>query len=145
MRVVRARLKLPKSSCSILHTHRELIQPWLHEFKLAFFRRSPSWSRLGTQSHCGTRIHRDSASTNRIFFDDTGALVDAGVTTYLLESSRVVSHAERERISHRFSERDFRSSAHVQCCFLAGGKDLHLVLQRTTKDVPRVLRDACGH
>jgi len=41
---------------------------------------------------------------NRVFFDQSGALVDAGITTYLLESSRVVTHGERERTYHCFYE-----------------------------------------
>eukprot|EP00929_Paragymnodinium_shiwhaense_P105641 TRINITY_DN7068_c0_g3_i1.p1 TRINITY_DN7068_c0_g3~~TRINITY_DN7068_c0_g3_i1.p1 ORF type:complete len:1368 (+),score=413.56 TRINITY_DN7068_c0_g3_i1:90-4193(+) len=41
---------------------------------------------------------------NKIFFDDDGMLADAGVTTYLLESSRVVVHAQRERNYHVFYE-----------------------------------------
>jgi len=41
---------------------------------------------------------------NRVFFDGSGALVDAGITTYLLESSRVVTHGERERTYHCFYE-----------------------------------------
>jgi len=41
---------------------------------------------------------------NRVFFDEQGALVDAGITTYLLESSRVVTHGDRERNYHCFYE-----------------------------------------
>jgi myosin heavy subunit len=41
---------------------------------------------------------------NRIFFNNTGALADASITTYLLESSRVVAHAEKERNYHVFYE-----------------------------------------
>merc|ERR1719507_2955045 len=41
---------------------------------------------------------------NRVFFDSAGALTDAGITTYLLESSRVVVHGERERSYHCFYE-----------------------------------------
>uniref|UniRef100_A0A7S2QBP6 Myosin motor domain-containing protein n=1 Tax=Zooxanthella nutricula TaxID=1333877 RepID=A0A7S2QBP6_9DINO len=41
---------------------------------------------------------------NRVFFDHEGALVDAGITTYLLESSRVVVHGDRERTYHCFYE-----------------------------------------
>eukprot|EP00913_Durusdinium_trenchii_P017698 g16637.t1 len=41
---------------------------------------------------------------NRVFFDEHGILVDASVTTYLLESSRVVVHARRERTYHCFYE-----------------------------------------
>lgn len=65
-------------------------QPILESFGNAVTLRNSNSSRFGKY--------------NRIFFDDTGALVDAGVTTYLLESSRVVSHAERERTYHVFYE-----------------------------------------
>jgi len=41
---------------------------------------------------------------NRVFFDDSGTLVDAGITTYLLESSRVVVHGVGERTYHCFYE-----------------------------------------
>lgn len=41
---------------------------------------------------------------NRIFFDGDGVLVDAGIQTFLLESSRVVVHGERERTYHIFYE-----------------------------------------
>eukprot|EP00927_Polykrikos_kofoidii_P085184 TRINITY_DN9196_c0_g1_i2.p1 TRINITY_DN9196_c0_g1~~TRINITY_DN9196_c0_g1_i2.p1 ORF type:complete len:1405 (+),score=248.25 TRINITY_DN9196_c0_g1_i2:96-4310(+) len=41
---------------------------------------------------------------NKVFFDDEGALVDSKITTYLLESSRVVAHAEHERNYHVFYE-----------------------------------------
>jgi len=41
---------------------------------------------------------------NRVFFDEAGTLVDAGITTYLLESSRVVVHSSRERTYHCFYE-----------------------------------------
>ena len=41
---------------------------------------------------------------NRVFFDETGTLVDASVTTYLLESSRVVLHGRKERTYHCFYE-----------------------------------------
>jgi len=40
----------------------------------------------------------------RVFFDNGGTLVDAGITTYLLESSRVVIHGEGERTYHVFYE-----------------------------------------
>eukprot|EP00913_Durusdinium_trenchii_P030356 g28436.t1 len=40
----------------------------------------------------------------RFFFDETGTLMDAGVTTYLLESSRVVMHSSSERTYHCFYE-----------------------------------------
>jgi len=41
---------------------------------------------------------------NRVFFDDKGTLMDANVTTYLLETSRVVHHSSRERTYHCFYE-----------------------------------------
>ncbi|CAK0834635.1 unnamed protein product, partial [Prorocentrum cordatum] len=41
---------------------------------------------------------------NRVFFDGSGTLCDAGITTYLLESSRVVVHGDRERSYHCFYE-----------------------------------------
>eukprot|EP00927_Polykrikos_kofoidii_P005988 TRINITY_DN12413_c0_g1_i2.p1 TRINITY_DN12413_c0_g1~~TRINITY_DN12413_c0_g1_i2.p1 ORF type:complete len:1451 (-),score=305.99 TRINITY_DN12413_c0_g1_i2:135-4487(-) len=41
---------------------------------------------------------------NRVYFDDAGTLANAAITTYLLESSRVVVHAERERTYHVFYE-----------------------------------------
>eukprot|EP00929_Paragymnodinium_shiwhaense_P105644 TRINITY_DN7068_c0_g5_i1.p1 TRINITY_DN7068_c0_g5~~TRINITY_DN7068_c0_g5_i1.p1 ORF type:complete len:1270 (+),score=398.91 TRINITY_DN7068_c0_g5_i1:76-3885(+) len=41
---------------------------------------------------------------NKIFFDEEGVLSDAAITTYLLESSRVVTHAEKERTYHVFYE-----------------------------------------
>lgn len=41
---------------------------------------------------------------NRVYFDSKGVLVDAGVTTYLLETSRVTFHSTRERTYHCFYE-----------------------------------------
>jgi len=61
-------------------------QPILESFGNAATLRNSNSSRFGKY--------------NRLFFDDTGLLIDAGITTYLLESSRVVAHAERERTYH---------------------------------------------
>jgi len=41
---------------------------------------------------------------NQVYFDGDGSLVDAGIQTYLLESSRVVVHGENERTYHIFYE-----------------------------------------
>mmetsp|Transcript_75830 Transcript_75830/g.119785 ORF Transcript_75830/g.119785 Transcript_75830/m.119785 type:complete len:973 (-) Transcript_75830:129-3047(-) len=41
---------------------------------------------------------------NRMHFDRRGRLKSASITTYLLESSRVVAHGERERTYHVFYE-----------------------------------------
>lgn len=65
-------------------------QPILESFGNAVTLRNSNSSRFGKY--------------NRVFFNDEGTLVDAGVTTYLLESSRVVTHGERERTYHVFYE-----------------------------------------
>ncbi|CAE7648021.1 XI-2, partial [Symbiodinium necroappetens] len=65
-------------------------QPILESFGNAVTMRNNNSSRFGKY--------------NRIFFDESGTLVNASVTTYLLESSRVVSHAKRERTYHCFYE-----------------------------------------
>eukprot|EP00434_Breviolum_minutum_P037690 symbB.v1.2.033430.t2/scaffold4150.1/size43807/2 len=65
-------------------------QPILESFGNAVTMRNNNSSRFGKY--------------NRIFFDETGTLVDAGVTTYLLESSRVVMHSGLERTYHCFYE-----------------------------------------
>ncbi|CAJ1449595.1 unnamed protein product [Effrenium voratum] len=65
-------------------------QPILESFGNAVTMRNNNSSRFGKY--------------NRIFFDQDGMLVDAAVTTYLLESSRVVLHASRERTYHCFYE-----------------------------------------
>lgn len=65
-------------------------QPILESFGNAVTMRNNNSSRFGKY--------------NRIFFDETGTLVDAGVTTYLLESSRVVTHGNLERSYHCFYE-----------------------------------------
>lgn len=65
-------------------------QPILESFGNAVTMRNSNSSRFGKY--------------NRVFFDTTGALVDAGITTYLLESSRVVVHSEKERTYHCFYE-----------------------------------------
>lgn len=65
-------------------------QPILESFGNAVTMRNSNSSRFGKY--------------NRVFFDPQGALVDAGITTYLLESSRVVVHGERERTYHCFYE-----------------------------------------
>merc|ERR1719313_2211758 len=41
---------------------------------------------------------------NQIHFNGGGSVVDASIQTYLLESSRVVTHGERERTYHIFYE-----------------------------------------
>merc|ERR1719507_674881 len=65
-------------------------QPILESFGNAVTMRNSNSSRFGKY--------------NRLFFDAAGALTDAGITTYLLESSRVVGHGERERTYHCFYE-----------------------------------------
>jgi len=65
-------------------------QPILESFGNAVTMRNNNSSRFGKY--------------NRVFFDETGTLVDASVTTYLLESSRVVVHGRRERTYHCFYE-----------------------------------------
>eukprot|EP00931_Biecheleriopsis_adriatica_P032680 TRINITY_DN1903_c0_g1_i3.p1 TRINITY_DN1903_c0_g1~~TRINITY_DN1903_c0_g1_i3.p1 ORF type:complete len:1260 (-),score=358.72 TRINITY_DN1903_c0_g1_i3:147-3926(-) len=65
-------------------------QPILESFGNAVTMRNNNSSRFGKY--------------NRIYFDDKGTLVDASVTTYLLESSRVVVHSGRERTYHCFYE-----------------------------------------
>jgi len=65
-------------------------QPILESFGNAVTMRNNNSSRFGKY--------------NRIFFDESGTLVNASVTTYLLESSRVVSHGKRERTYHCFYE-----------------------------------------
>jgi len=65
-------------------------QPILESFGNAVTLRNSNSSRFGKY--------------NRVFFDRKGTLVDAGVTTYLLESSRVVVHGEMERTYHVFYE-----------------------------------------
>merc|ERR1719387_1082841 len=57
-------------------------QPILESFGNAATLRNSNSSRFGKY--------------NRVFFDEDGKMVHAAVTTYLLESSRVVVHAERE-------------------------------------------------
>ncbi|CAK8993911.1 unnamed protein product [Durusdinium trenchii] len=68
----------------------EQAQPILESFGNAVTMRNNNSSRFGKY--------------NRVFFDEHGILVDASVTTYLLESSRVVVHARRERTYHCFYE-----------------------------------------
>ncbi|CAJ1328016.1 unnamed protein product [Effrenium voratum] len=84
-------------------------QPILESFGNAVTMRNHNSSRFGKY--------------NRIFFDDAGTLVDAGVTTYLLESSRVVLHSKSERNYHCFYE---------MLCGLPEAKlgDLHLARGR---------------
>jgi len=65
-------------------------QPILESFGNAVTMRNSNSSRFGKY--------------NRVFFDEKGSLVDAGITTYLLESSRVVTHGARERTYHCFYE-----------------------------------------
>uniref|UniRef100_A0A7S0FM48 Myosin motor domain-containing protein n=1 Tax=Pyrodinium bahamense TaxID=73915 RepID=A0A7S0FM48_9DINO len=65
-------------------------QPILESFGNAVTMRNSNSSRFGKY--------------NRLFFDQAGALVDADITTYLLESSRVVVHGDRERTYHCFYE-----------------------------------------
>jgi len=65
-------------------------QPILESFGNAVTLRNSNSSRFGKY--------------NRMFFNGSGTLVDAGITTYLLESSRVVFHGERERTYHVFYE-----------------------------------------
>lgn len=65
-------------------------QPIMESFGNAVTTRNSNSSRFGKY--------------NRVFFDDTGTLVDAGITTYLLESSRVVNHGANERNYHCFYE-----------------------------------------
>lgn len=65
-------------------------QPILESFGNAVTMRNSNSSRFGKY--------------NRVFFDQEGALVDAGITTYLLESSRVVTHSTSERTYHCFYE-----------------------------------------
>mmetsp|Transcript_1678 Transcript_1678/g.5033 ORF Transcript_1678/g.5033 Transcript_1678/m.5033 type:complete len:1255 (+) Transcript_1678:46-3810(+) len=65
-------------------------QPILESFGNAVTVRNANSSRFG--------------KFNRISFDGGGALVGAGITTYLLESSRVVLRGERERSYHCFYE-----------------------------------------
>lgn len=65
-------------------------QPILESFGNAVTVRNSNSSRFGKY--------------NRVFFDEEGTLVDAGITTYLLESSRVVGHGDRERTYHVFYE-----------------------------------------
>mmetsp|Transcript_106948 Transcript_106948/g.312762 ORF Transcript_106948/g.312762 Transcript_106948/m.312762 type:complete len:1388 (+) Transcript_106948:67-4230(+) len=65
-------------------------QPILESFGNAVTMRNSNSSRFGKY--------------NRVFFNEAGTLVDAGITTYLLESSRVVVHGERERTYHCFYE-----------------------------------------
>lgn len=65
-------------------------QPILESFGNAVTLRNSNSSRFGKY--------------NRVYFDGDGVLVDAGIQTYLLESSRVVVHGERERTYHVFYE-----------------------------------------
>lgn len=65
-------------------------QPILESFGNAATLRNSNSSRFGKY--------------NRIFFDSAGTLVDAGIQTFLLESSRVVVHGDRERTYHIFYE-----------------------------------------
>lgn len=65
-------------------------QPILESFGNAVTLRNSNSSRFGKY--------------NRVFFDDVGTLVYASITTYLLESSRVVVHGARERTYHVFYE-----------------------------------------
>merc|ERR1719343_329041 len=65
-------------------------QPILESFGNAVTMRNSNSSRFGKY--------------NRVYFNDAGTLVDAGITTYLLESSRVVVHGEKERTYHCFYE-----------------------------------------
>jgi len=67
-----------------------MAQPILESFGNAATLRNSNSSRFGKYS--------------RVFFGETGGLSDAGVTTYLLESSRVVVHGDRERTYHVFYE-----------------------------------------
>jgi len=65
-------------------------QPILESFGNAATLRNSNSSRFGKY--------------NRVFFDEKGCMTKATVTTYLLESSRVVFHAEQERTYHVFYE-----------------------------------------
>jgi len=65
-------------------------QPILESFGNAVTLRNENSSRFGKYNH--------------LFFDDPGTLVGAEITTYLLESSRVVVHGEKERSYHVFYE-----------------------------------------
>mmetsp|Transcript_17422 Transcript_17422/g.38375 ORF Transcript_17422/g.38375 Transcript_17422/m.38375 type:complete len:1359 (+) Transcript_17422:100-4176(+) len=65
-------------------------QPILESFGNAVTMRNSNSSRFGKY--------------NRVFFNGAGTLVDAGITTYLLESSRVVVHGAGERTYHCFYE-----------------------------------------
>mmetsp|Transcript_76768 Transcript_76768/g.148280 ORF Transcript_76768/g.148280 Transcript_76768/m.148280 type:complete len:1301 (-) Transcript_76768:29-3931(-) len=65
-------------------------QPILESFGNAVTMRNSNSSRFGKY--------------NRLFFDEAGTVADAGITTYLLESSRVVVHGDRERTYHCFYE-----------------------------------------
>jgi myosin-5 len=73
-----------------LATHVQRSQPVLESFGNAATLRNSNSSRFGKY--------------NRIFFDDEGSLAHASITTYLLESSRVVGHAGKERTYHVFYE-----------------------------------------
>lgn len=65
-------------------------QPILESFGNAVTLRNHNSSRFG--------------KFNRMYFDREGRLAGASITTYLLESSRVVVHGERERTYHIFYE-----------------------------------------
>jgi len=65
-------------------------QPILESFGNAVTMRNSNSSRFGKY--------------NRVFFNGAGTLVDAGITTYLLETSRVVVHGALERTYHCFYE-----------------------------------------
>jgi len=65
-------------------------QPILESFGNAVTLRNSNSSRFGKY--------------NRICFNGEGRLIDAGITTYLLESSRVVVHGANERTYHVFYE-----------------------------------------
>merc|ERR1719498_1511512 len=65
-------------------------QPILESFGNAVTLRNHNSSRFG--------------KFNRMYFDRRGRLTGSSITTYLLESSRVVVHGERERTYHVFYE-----------------------------------------
>jgi myosin heavy subunit len=70
------------------------------ELKAHVLRSQPVLESIGNAATLRNSNSNRFGKYNKIFFDGEGALAHASITTYLLESSRVVGHSEKEDLPH---------------------------------------------